>query len=491
MLPWNRVRNDLQNKLADELRSNSNSFAGLMAAAAGPDGGMASMQAQNDTLKYTGKWTSKTTEDYIAMVKKELKRQHITVNASMEQKMIDKMIKDKIPKSTGKWTSKTTEDYIAMVKKELKRQHITVNASMEQKMIDKMIKDKIPKSSIDYIIRKAATSTIFYLPQEVAKSPLDHKIDSEAEKRYKPSVWEKNAGIALGSVTDLACMGGLGGGLKTASPLDHKIDSEAEKRYKPSVWEKNAGIALGSVTDLACMGGLGGGLKTAATWIGSDMLVTHVVDKLNDRSDVPMIIAPGKEDEYRRTQQEKKKQAEQKPQNKPQSEEGAQQAEPTEEVNQSEGETNNTQPEQTNMNGWQGLLTSFGLNGISDIGHNLGYVLAMLPDMLVGMFTGKTKSINIKDNMMPIASIVAGMFVKNPILKMVLIGMGGMNLLNKAGHEALDNFKTQDHPQQAGGRVNYRIYPEEPLNARIQNPEIRVRNKLVAESTIASIPKSL
>ena len=135
----NKVRNDLQNKLADELRSNSNSFAGLMAAAAGPDGGMASMQAQNDTLKYT-----------------------------------------------GKWTSKTTEDYIAMVKKELKRQHITVNASMEQKIIDKMIKEKIPKSSIDYIMRKAATSTIFYLPQEVAKSPLEHKIDSEAEKRYKP-----------------------------------------------------------------------------------------------------------------------------------------------------------------------------------------------------------------------------------------------------------------------------------------------------------------
>lgn len=99
--------------------------------------------------------------------------------------------------------------------------------------------------------------------------------------------------------------------------------------------------------------------------------------------------------------------------------------------------------------------------------------------MLVGMFTGKTKSINIKDNMMPIASIVAGMFVKNPILKMVLIGMGGMNLLNKAGHEALDNFKAQDYPQQAGGRVNYRIYPEEPLNARIQNPEIRA-NCLIA-----------
>ena len=63
--------------------------------------------------------------------------------------------------------------------------------------------------------------------------------------------------------------------------------------------------------------------------------------------------------------------------------------------------------------------------------------------------------------------------------------MGGMNLLNKAGHEALDNFKAQDHPQQAGGRVNYRVYPEEPLNARIQNPEIRA-NCLIA--TIDRVP---
>ena len=96
----NKVRDDLQSKQADELRAHSTSFAGLMAGAAGPDGGMTSIQAHNDTLRYTGKWTSKTTEYYIEMVKKELKRQHITVNAAMEQKMIDKMIKDKIPKSS-------------------------------------------------------------------------------------------------------------------------------------------------------------------------------------------------------------------------------------------------------------------------------------------------------------------------------------------------------------------------------------------------------
>ena len=38
---------------------------------------------------------------------------------------------------------------------------------------------------------------------------------------------------------------------------------------------------------------------------------------------------------------------------------------------------------------------------------------------------------------MPIASIVAGMFVRNPLLKMTLIGFGGANLLNKAGHEKI------------------------------------------------------
>lgn len=140
------------------------------------------------------------------------------------------------------------------------------------------------------------------------------------------------------------------------------------------------------------------------------------------------------------------------------------------------------------MDGWQGLLTSFGLNGISDIGHNIGYVLAMLPDMLVGLFTGKTKSINLKDNMMPIASIVTGMFVKNPILKMILIGMGGFNLLNKAGHETLDDFKAHQHPEAGNSPVNYRVYPDEPLNPRIVNPQIR-SNCLIA--TIDKVPCSI
>ncbi len=69
------------------------------------------------------------------------------------------------------------------------------------------------------------------------------------------------------------------------------------------------------------------------------------------------------------------------------------------------------------VSGWGGIFDSLGLNGFGDVGKNLGYVLAMLPDMLVGMFTGKSRNLKFGDNMMPIAAIFAGMFVKNPLLK--------------------------------------------------------------------------
>lgn len=118
---------------------------------------------------------------------------------------------------------------------------------------------------------------------------------------------------------------------------------------------------------------------------------------------------------------------------------------------------------------------------MSDIGHNLGYVLAMMPELLVGMFTGKTR-MRIKDNLMPIASIVAGMFVRNPILKMVLIGMGGANLINKGGHEILEDRNGESSNI---ARTNYKQYADQQLNPRIQNAELR-GNCLIA--TIDRVP---
>ena len=38
-----------------------------------------------------------------------------------------------------------------------------------------------------------------------------------------------------------------------------------------------------------------------------------------------------------------------------------------------------------------------GLDGLGEITGNLGYIMAMLPDILLGAFTGKTQSLRLKD----------------------------------------------------------------------------------------------
>lgn len=398
-----KVMADLRHKQLEEIGRHTTSLPYILAAAAGPDGGMAAQAASLDTLRYT-----------------------------------------------GKWNSKHTEDYIQMVKDELKKQKINVTPEIEKKMIDKMIKDEIPKSSIEYIMKKAATSTLFYLPQALNKSPLENHISEQAEKRYNPKGWEKGTGWALGATADFLSTGGMGGGWGTAA------------KFVAVDVAMNAGLdALGSSAD----------------------------------DDVPLIIAL----EHRADYKKQKENQTAKPKNKPQSTTTAKQEvkqdPPQEQSGEKQNETFTTttqpqepqpeQPQQTNQGGWTGLLSSFGLNGLSDIGNNLGYVLAMLPDMLIGAFTGKSKSLGLKDNLMPLASIVAGMFVRNPIMKMILIGMGGLNLLNKVGHEAIDDHRGLSQGAGSSMRANYKVYQDEELNARIIQPQIK-GNCLIA--TIDKVP---
>lgn len=411
-----KVMADLRHKQLEEIGRHTSSLSYILAGAAGPDGGMSAQAASLDSLRYT-----------------------------------------------GKWNSKHTEDYINMVKDELKKQHIKVTPEIEKMMINKMIKDEVPKSSIEYIMRKAATNTIFYLPQAMSKSPLENHITEQAEKRYNPSALEKGTGYALGATADFLSMGGFGGGWSSAA--------------------KFVGVDVGLN---AAIDHFGGGTKykptvTKATSDGKK--------KPSEDTYVPMIIVPEYREQYLAEQAKKKTEqvptSEQKPKANNKAEENVIR-EPIAETPapQSTKATEQEPPLQTNQSGWTGLLSSFGLNGMSDIGHNLGYVLAMLPDMLLGAFTGKTKSLGLKDNMMPLASIVAGMFVRNPILKMVLVGMGGLNLLNKAGHEVIGNHQGKDQEQDVPlGRVNYRVYADEPLNPRISQPQIK------GNCLIASIDK--
>lgn len=135
------------------------------------------------------------------------------------------------------------------------------------------------------------------------------------------------------------------------------------------------------------------------------------------------------------------------------------------------------------IGGWGGLLDNLGLSGIGNVGKNLGYVLAMLPDILIGMFTGKSRNLKFGDNLLPIGAIIAGLFVKNPLLKMLLVGFGGANLLNKAGQEVLEN---RDGKQTQPVR-QYRQYTDEVLDARIRQPIMRGNTLIASIDNVPSV----
>ena len=409
-----RVRDELRSRQAEEVRRYMRSPAYILSGISGPDGGMASQAVALDSLKITGEWNSKTVEDYVEMVKAELRKEGITVTPEL-----DEMI------------------------------------------IDKMARDQVPQSSMDYILKKAAGNTIFGLPEEARKTPLQREVEKRAEEMYAPSKVEKGIGWGLGATADFLTMGGFSGGI-------------------------------------------GSGLK----FVGADLALNAVIDtaEARQRKDVPSVVLPGHEEEW--LEMNGGKQADEKPvpEVKPDEKEEktgetvdpvANAAETTEpEVKketvltpaQKEEEPYQQQesvPAKSNTGGWQGVLSGLGLSGLSDIGRNAGYILAMLPDILFGMFTGKTKSLGIKDNLVPIASIMAGMFVKNPLLKMTLIGLGGANLINKAGHEQLEKREGETLDQK---QTRYRRYEDQQMDPRIRDVRLQ-GNTLIA--SIDNIPVTI
>ena len=404
-----RVRQELQSRQAEEVRRYMRSPAYILSGISGPDGGMASQAVALDSLKMT-----------------------------------------------GEWSSKTVEDYVEMVKNELRKEGITVTPELEEMMIDKMARDQVPQSSVDYILRKAAGNTIFGLPEEARKTPLQREVEQRAEDMYNPSKVEKGIGWGLGAAADFVTLGGFSGGIA-------------------------------------------GGLK----FVGADLAVNAVIDTVDakQRKEVPSVVLPGHEEEWLEMNETKKEEIgdvpeQEKPSAQHEVQEAPEESVPKQEVKEEDPapmiqkETDNTvqvqdktDPLRNNAGGWQGILTSLGLNGISDIGRNAGYILAMLPDILLGMFTGKTQSLGVRDNLVLIASIMAGLFVKNPLLKMTLIGLGGANLLNKAGHEQLakrDGVTTETSVQN-----RFLQYEEQAMNPRIRDPQIQ-GNTMIA--SIDGIP---
>ena len=520
------VQNDLGSKQAEELRSYQRSTAGLlstMATAAYP------AVDTYQQVRQTGEWNSKTTEDYLLMCKEK-----ILGDESMQKDLVT---------MAGEWRDAVVAEVGREKYDELSAQlgcdlaYAFIDYRVEQLMVDKLVKDNMPKSTAEYIIRKAATSTLFGIERELSQSPLAAEIEARGEAAFNPSRGAKAAGYVLGSAVDAVSLGGVGSWGAFAKFVGVDIAFSA---VTASI-EKKGEDAM-TVEDCISQGVFGSSTnvfddfrrQSKSIQAGNNDFICATNERLSKKiptplwtmdfsnmsnttpqwtfpwqtasaerderyKDVPMVVAPGQEEAY--LQEQAQMEADRDEQAKEQELQGQQEQEET--VTESAGQVSSeaqsslraqqeAQSQQTNTSGWGGLLSTVELSGLGDVTKNLGYVISMLPDILVGLFTGKTKSLNISDNLLPIASIVAGMFIKNPILKMLLIGFGGINLLNKAGHEALEMqegtaLTNSDSKSTVAsqGQVRYKTYPDEPLNPRIVNPVLR-SGSLIA--TIDNVP---
>jgi len=491
----------LTKKQGEEMKEYSTSLGGIlsmMASSAQP------MSDPYQVLKVTGEWNSKTTEDYIVMCKEKI------------SKATD--IQQDLTYLAGKWRDSVVQEVGRERYDALSEQlggdlaYAYMDYRVEQLMIDKLVKERMPKTSADYIIRKAAQSSLLGLSQTLSRSPLAEEIEARGEAAYRPSKLEKGAGHVLGASADAVMMGGVGSWASLAKFIgaDMAISAiashfEPEKPETLSVEQCISKGVFGSERNV-----FDGFRKEAATiQTGKSELITVAnkqmkkkipvsnfdfsgwmhswnnnpfgISGFNEKErgkdagykNIPLVVAPGQEEAYlndlaKMNGTEAKINLEQ---TRPEMEQREKvETENRQPVISPEKNIPGDQTDQANTNGWSGLLGTLGLDGMSDITGNLGYVMAMLPDILLGAFTGKTQSLRFVDNLLPIASIVAGMFVRNPLLKMLLVGLGGMNLLNKAGHEALQGRAEGKLQAVAGNDVQYRRYADEPLNPRIINP---------------------
>lgn len=135
------------------------------------------------TLKVTGEWNSKTTEDYIGMCKDRI--------LSSEEMQHD------LAYMAGQWRDVVVKEVGRERYDKLSQElgcdlaYAFVDYRVEQLMIDQLVKERMPKSSADYIIRKAAESSLLGLPQALGRSPLAEEIENAERLPTGRASWRK------------------------------------------------------------------------------------------------------------------------------------------------------------------------------------------------------------------------------------------------------------------------------------------------------------
>lgn len=499
------VRRDLIKKQGQERAEWNTSFGGILSSLADAGRCAPGIDTSSQILKATGEWNSKTTEDYLVMCKeavvndKELSHDIVALTISWRSAMVASIGREHYDKASQQIGCDLAAAYM--------------DYRLQQTMVDRLIDKETPKSTAEYIIRKAAGESLFGLPYMMNRSPLEAQIAKEAEARYKANGWEWGGAKAASFAIDTVATMGCGSWANLAKLAGVEVVFAGVEAYMDSKGKDN------SITIEQCIsqGVFGSGenenvfdsIKAQAGWLDAERCEGVTIINSNLKRPVgtfslggfisrgakafasPIITAVGN---VKKSFEEAVQNAAQAPKNQeapiannttpskaaeaqlaarscnPQTE---QQMEQNPQVSDATDEDDNIRQEQeANQAGWGSLMADLGFTGLGDIGHNLGYVIAMMPDILVGMMTGKTQSLHLRNNLIPMASVVAGLFVKNPILKMVLIGMGGLNLVNKAGHESIERHNNPNGPR-------FKQYEDQELNPRITGPVIN-GNCLVA-----------
>lgn len=476
-----KVRDDLSRKQMEEYGRHSASLGAVLAGAAGPDGGMTATSTYYDNLKYI-----------------------------------------------GEWNSKTVDDYINMVKAELKRQHITVDAVMEKKMIDYLVKQQIPKSSADYILRKAAEGSIFYIPERVRTTSLQDHINKKAEEKYNPSLLEEVAGNIGSWLINAATTWGAGGffgqlAMDGGTELVERTSQGQQKKYveqqrqqaKKEVAAASKRKASVSKWMLDQMGfknlsyATDKQLSMALDWANKNgQSYRNKVNKAVNAGE-RTVKANGKttmmsvsDATFRAMEYETFAKAIQKELTDRRNGKDAVRYSNIAEADDSTDYTtkaNDAESTQTTDDattgdyaGWDSLLGSMGMGNMGDTMQHLGVTLSMLPDMLVGVFTGKTKSVGLnKETMMPLAALVSGTFASNPMMKIPLMLYGGASLFNTVGQEALAEYRKENGEQPVS---RYKRYADEELDKRLKNPQIEGNVLLVDMDNVprlVTLPQSV
>ncbi len=530
------VKDDLGSKQADELEAYRSSLAGIASMANFDKGGDSAVSV----LKHTGQWNSKTVEDYVAMCQKKLQNDKgfqkdlITMAAEWRNAVVGQIGRARYDELSAKLGGDLAYAYVATRMDDLMMRKL-VKENMPKSTADYIVR-KAAQGSIWGLEQAMGKST---LQQEIeAKGEKAFNPDKGTKVTGKLSASVIDAAtLGIGSWKSFATY--VGGDVLINAATKGKPSSEQkevamEAAISKGVFGSDSNVFTGFRQQTKSLQGkdnqylttLNSKLnnkiivprkafmdynilsETQKQWFPNSITAEKdAADRTSDKyKNVPLGVAPGQEDAY--LEQQAQIEAENKAEEARKAEESKAveaQKQPTQAEEdkagvayaQTESSSNGTLSTQednaiqqnakgetqsssfTSSNGWDQLLQATGLNGFGDVMGNAGYVVSMLPDVLIGMFTGKTQSLNTKNTMMPLASILLGMFVKNPILKLALIGLGGANLLNKAGKESINwqQEKAQQGYGQAGNvtsaQPRFRQYADEELNPRITNPVLQ------------------